>query len=150
MTGGPASTHLRALRAVLLILAVFFGQSHLCRAVYVMPDGRDCPTCPYTPCLGEPTSPVVLKPSSASKVASIGAKDCRTCCKLTCREDGRPKTSIPIQAPDTVGVALPAAEVHVPTQALIVRENVSHEVRAQLPNAPPSHGDSRAPPASFV
>ena len=140
---------MQAFRAVLLILAVFFGQSHLCHAVYVTPDGRDCPTCPYTPCPSEP-SPSFAKPSESSTVAAVNAKDCRTCCKLTCREDGRPKTSIPIQAPDTMSVAVLPTEVEVPTHALIVRENVSYQVQAQFPNAPPCHRDSRAPPASFA
>ena len=125
----------RWLQTVLIAL-LMFGQVHLCRASYALPDGRTCLTCPS---LGDDRGGVINAPHG----------DCHDCCTLrSCGGGEHAKKSNGVtHAPIQIEVYFHEAICLVFSDPFVPRHSFFH-VESHPAHGPPSRALSRGPPCS--
>lgn len=128
-------------RALILIWLILLGQVHACSGAWLLPDGKECPTCPSGPCLDDEVG------SQGRTTVSTGAPlDCHECCTLTsCPDDGGKQTAAPPPQFQPVCAILPEA-ICLPVVRCVASKVVFAHIEQGFPNAPPSTSSSRAPP----
>lgn len=128
-------------RALLLIWLLLLGQAHACSGAWVLPDGKECPTCPHGPCIDGD-----VERQAEPTISTNGSQDCHECCTLTsCTDSDDKQTAVPSQQFQPVFAILPEA-ASLPAGRNIVCKVVFAHIEAGFPNAPPATSSSRAPP----
>lgn len=144
----------RALRVLLLVLTLIFGQAGLARPNFVRPSGELCRTCLLLPSEVAPARPSSFEPSSFDRIERRLAPahgDCHDCCTLVAQTsptvdahsvDGGAFADYDAILPSATAVALPAPRP--------IRTPVALALAAHPPNGPPTLRASRAPPAPAI
>lgn len=128
-------------RALILIWLLLLGQAHACSGAWVLPDGRECPTCPRGPCLDGKS-----ENQSERTISVSGSLDCHECCTLTsCTDSKEKQAAVPSQQFQLFFAILPEA-ICLSVVRYIVCKVVFAHIEQGFPNAPPSSTSSRAPP----
>jgi hypothetical protein len=138
---------LKHLRVALLILAAIAGQVHSCQAIWVLPDGSTCNTCPTQ--AGSESFDKATEAQSEIVIGSKSPQDCLACCTVTaCDEDSQDslRAASAIQLDFILIDQIKfEASVEVP-----VSDAVSIHIVENYPNAPPHIFPARAPPIQLV
>jgi hypothetical protein len=129
---------MKAVRALLLILALVVGHTHVCHVIWRLPSGQVCEACPQTE--------VRDHHEGGRPRETIAANDCRDCCSLTHCDDDGPDATKAFSVPATLVMARIEPELVLPSLPIITRDPIAAVVALHLPNAPPSLRSARAPP----
>lgn len=130
---------MKAVRALLLILALVVGHTHVCHVIWRLPSGQICQACPQ---------PEVRDHHEGDRPAvTVTTNDCRDCCSLTHCDDDGPDATKAFSIPPTLVMARIEPVLVFPSLPVITRDPISAVVTLHLPNAPPTLGSARAPPS---
>lgn len=138
---------MRHFRVALLILAAIAGQVHTCQAIWVLPDGSACNTCPTQADPGSFDKATEAQPEIATGTNS--SQDCQVCCTVTaCDEDSQDS----LRAGKAVQLDLILID-EIKFEARVedpVLDAVSIHIIEIYPNSPPILVPARAPPFQLV
>jgi len=129
---------MKAVRALLLVLMLAVGHAHACHAVWRLPDGNACQTCPQAGC--------EVGTKRAEQTVTVANEDCRTCCTLAHCDDEQPDQPTPTTARLSLVMARTERVLVLFQIPVLTHDPVSAVVALHLPNAPPASLSARAPP----
>lgn len=133
------------LRSMLLILVILTGQIGVCSSVYVMPNGKECPTCSNKSC-----NPEVATICETGHQFAVMHRDCRECCKLTTRGSSDRHEATAMTAGPSMDIALTDDVQLFCLRAMPRGAVVIARIIGNPPTGPPSQRSSRAPPRSML
>lgn len=134
---------MRSLRVVLLLItALLVGQVQACCQIWLMPDGSECPTCPYSQCKGA----FFGEFDSRGGHQSIADSGCSTCCAPDGCEVSVQDTKLQPLPFAQLDLAIVQEEPVVRTLALDEPNTPHRLVQTSFSNAPPRASSPRAPP----